>query len=362
MAATDSHLRFALALHQGVGAGGGDSCFSPYSVASALTLGLRAARGETADELRNLLGEDQAELLKAATELPAATGAEPPEIGVSNTLWAWDELPLEDSFKTELAGWPGASIESAPFHTDPEVARALINEDVREATHDLIPELLPPGSVDAETVAVLVNALYLKASWNHPFPEQDDLRFKAPSGERQVPAMRQQERMGYARRDGWQVVQLGAAGGVCATILLPDAARDLGEAEAQLDAPALAELLDEVHFAQVRLTLPKVALDVQSPLKPLLRNLGVQRLFTPGAELTGISPDPRLYVQDVLHQAVLKLDENGLEGAAATAMTFALMSASISEPVAVEVDRPFLLLVRHPGTGAVYFFARVVEP
>ena len=364
MAATDSHLRFALALHQGVGAGGGDSCFSPYSVASALTLGLRAARGETADQLGELLGEDQADLLKAATELPAATGAELPEIGVSNTLWAWDELPLEDSFKTELAGWPGASIESAPFQSDPEAARSLINADVREATHGLIPELLPAGSVDEDTVAALVNALYLKASWNHPFPEQNtgDLWFKAPSGKRKVPAMSQQERMGYARRDGWQIVQLGAAGGVCATILLPDATRDLGQAEALLDAPALAELLDEVHFAQVRLTLPKVSLDVQSPLKALLQNLGVRRLFTSDAELGGISSDPRLYVQDVLHQAVLKLDEKGLEGAAATAMTFALMSASISEPVVVEVDRPFLLLVRHPGTGAVYFFARVVEP
>ncbi len=364
MAATDSHLRFALALHQGVGAGGGDSCFSPYSVASALTLGLRAARGETADELRALLGEDQADLLKSAAELPAATGAEPPEIGVSNTLWAWDELPLEDSFKTELAGWPGANIESAPFHDDPEAARALINADVDEATHGLIPELLPPGSVDKDTVAALVNALYLKASWNHPFPGHDntDLWFKAPTGKRKVPAMRQQERMGYARHDGWQVVQLGAAGGVCATILLPDAARDLGQAEARLDAAGLAALLDEIHFAQVRLTMPKVTLDVHSPLKALLRDLGVRRLFTGDADLGGISPDPRLYVQDVLHQAVLKLDENGLEGAAATAMSFALMAASIAEPVTVEVDRPFLLLIRHPASGALYFFARVVEP
>jgi serpin B len=67
-------------------------------------------------------------------------------------------------------------------------------------------------------------------------------------------------------------------------------------------------------------------------------------------------------VSEVLHQAVLRVDEQGFEGAAATALTMRLTSMIIDEPVAVTVDRPFLLLVRHAGTGAVYFLARVVEP
>ena len=56
------------------------------------------------------------------------------------------------------------------------------------------------------------------------------------------------------------------------------------------------------------------------------------------------------------------MDEQGFEGAAATALTMRLTSMIVDEPVAVTVDRPFLLLVRHAGTGAVYFLARVVEP
>ncbi|MET8845920.1 serpin family protein [Amycolatopsis sp. NPDC004625] len=358
--ATDSHLRFALDVHSALGAGGGNTCFSPYSVASALTLAARAARGRTRDELVALVGDpdEQTVLLRDAAQ-PSEDDA---ELAVANTLWADDRLPLEDSFKTELAAWPGAAVASAPFEKEPEAARALINDDVGRTTHGLIPQLLPPGSIDSDVAAVLVNALYLKAAWKLPFREANtsDAPFHAPSGDRDVPTMWLSERVGYAHAGGWQAVQLAAAGGLQAVVLLPDG--DLAEAEAGLDQPSLTSLLESLAFKPVELALPKVSLDVPSSLTGVLRGLGVRTVFTDDADLGGLSPDPRLTVSEVLHQAVLRVDEQGFEGAAATALTMRLTSMMIDEPVAVTVDRPFLLLVRHAGTGALYFLARVVEP
>jgi serine protease inhibitor len=362
--ATDSHLRFALAVHAALGAEGGNSCFSPYSVASALTLAARAARGRTREELVALLGDpdEQTTLLRDAARLAEEGRGERPELAVANTLWADDRLPLEDSFKAELAGWPGAAIASAPFHDEPEAARALINDDVGRTTRGLIPRLLPPGSIDEDVAAVLVNALYLKTAWKLPFREANtsDAPFHAPSGTRDVPTMWLSERVGYAHDGGWQVVQLVAAGGLQALVLLPDG--DLADAEAALDQAKLTSLLDGIRFKPVELALPKVSLDVARELTGVLRGLGVRTMFTDDADLSGLSPDPRLTVSEVLHQAVLRVDEQGFEGAAATAVTMRLTSMIIDEPVAVTVDRPFLLLVRHAGTGALYFLARVVEP
>jgi serpin B len=34
----------------------------------------------------------------------------------------------------------------------------------------------------------------------------------------------------------------------------------------------------------------------------------------------------------------------------------------VEEPVNVDVDRPFLLLVQHAPTNVIYFAARVAEP
>ncbi|MTD54877.1 serpin family protein [Amycolatopsis pithecellobii] len=367
--ADTDHLTFSLALHRAVAARG-NSCFSPYSVASALGLTSQASRGAASEELVRLLaGGDadiakQAELLRAAATLTESGRGEAPVLEVANTLWAAEQLPLHEDFLGELAAWPNGGVRTAPFATDPEAARQAINAAVAETTHDLIPELLEPGDVKADTVASLVNALYLKVAWQHRFRDEqtEDGDFHSPSGIRRVPMMRQTESFGYAARDGWQVVDLPGAGGVRATILLPDG--ELSAQEPELDAHGLAALLSAVRNRQVRLTMPKVSLEARAALKPVLAELGVRTMFSArDSDFTPLTPDPRVFVDEVIHQAVLRLDEQGLEGAAATAVVMRLLAAvGPVDPVEVVVDRPFLLLVRHAETGVVYFFARVVEP
>lgn len=362
------HLRFTLALHRVVASGMGNSCLSPYSVASALGMVCQAARGKTADELKALLagGEadigKQVELLRAASVLHWRGNGEEPVFAVSNTLWAWDELKLNEAFGVELSGWPGAKVASAPFRADPEGARRAINADVAEITRNLIPELVPSGAVGSDTVASLVNALYLRTAWRHRFADEDtvDEDFHTPAGTRPVPTMRQVEQLGYAAEGGWQAVVLAAAGGVEAVVLLPDT--DLPEAEEGLDADLLARVLAAPKKRRVELHLPRLELSMNAGLTEALHKLGVRELFTESADLSGLTTDDRLFVSDVLHESVLKLDEQGLEGAAATAVMMRLTSVVIDQPVEVRVDRPFLLLVRHASTGAVYFLARVTDP
>ncbi|MBB3665400.1 MULTISPECIES: serpin family protein [Prauserella salsuginis group] len=365
-----AHRTFALAVHRATAGDPGtdDACVSPYSAAGALGLVADGARGETADEITALVAgqtsalADQTRLLDAAAVLEARTGQEEPVLAVSNTLWAWDGLAVEDGYAEALEQRASGRVAAAPFVDDPEAARAAINADVAATTRDLIPELLPPGSVGPDTVATLVNALYLRCAWRHPFPTDAtaDADFHGPDGPLTVPMMRQTARMRYAEFGGWQAVAVPAVGGVEAVVLLPD--RRLADAEVALDETALADLLAALAPEQVRLTMPRVSLDVPVPLGDALRGLGVRRMFTPQADLGGLSGDPRLHVSDVLHRAVLRLDEHGLEGAAATAATMRLVSMPTGEPVVVDVNRPFLLLVRHAGTGAVYFVARVVTP
>jgi serpin B len=362
------HLDLCLTLHRAVAPVGANSCFSPYSIASALGLTSSAARGKAAEELIALLAgsEDelarQARLLLGASTLQEQRGREAPVLAVSNTLWAWDKLSLNEEFRAELAAWPNGRVKSAPFVDDPEQVREMINADVAETTRGLIPELLLPGAVSSDAVAALVNALYLRAAWIHPFAadatKPDD--FHSPKGTRRVPTMRQSETFGYAASDGWQLVFLPGAGGTEAVVLLPDG--ELAAQEAALDAGTLARLLQPPRRTQVHLSMPKFKVDVRSPLTAALKALGVTTIFTEEADFTPLSPDPRLAVYDVLHQAVLRVGEEGFEGAAATAVMFRMLSATSSDPVTVRVDRPFLLLVRHAETGVVYFFSRIVEP
>jgi serine protease inhibitor len=359
-----AHLEFTVALQETL-APSGNAVWSPFSVASALALVARGAEGTTRDELVALLLGDKAaqvedliRLLGDAEDVALPhSDAEPPEIAVANTLWADESIKIRQEFAEALAETPSGAVRAAPFAKDPGRARDLINDDVARTTHDLIPELLPDGVIQPDTVAALVNALYLKVAWTHKFTESatEPRPFHTPHGMVRVPTMFVSETLGYARTPGWQVVRVPTVGKVEAVVLLPD-----GELP-DIDAGMVETLLAAPSRQKVSLRLPKLRLSLQAELTDVLHRLGVRTMFTNDANLSGISAAP-LAVQAVLHETVLKLDEQGLEGAAATAVMMRLLSFDTQQPVEVNVDRPFLLLVRHTGSGAVYFSARVTDP
>jgi serine protease inhibitor len=343
---------FALDLHRRLDPEGtGDLVWSPYSVASALALAAAGARGDTYEELRNALGAAPDELgLAGAADLGDA------EIAVANTLWLRAGLPVEEAYERAVRGFPGAAVHDADFASDAEGARQAINSDVAKTTRELIKDLLPPGAVGAGTAAVIVNALYLKAAWRDPFPRKATLPvpFHGPGGRRRVPMMRRTGHMAYAEAGGWRMVSLAAAGGLVTDVLVHE--------EERVPAPeTLRRLYDAARQVRVDLTVPRFRAESQAGLAGPLNALGVRTAFTDDADFSGISPVP-VRIDRVEHKAVLDVDESGFEGAAATAVAMVLASAEVGPPVEFRVDRPFLVIVRHPPTEAVHFLAQITEP
>lgn len=362
---TAPDLSFALALHRLI-AGDRNFAWSPYSVASALGVVAAGARGATRSELTTVLGD--LDDLSAALAAGAALGSGPGStvtMSVANTLWADLTLPVAAGYLAAVKSWPGGSARGADFRGAAEAARQEINADVERSTRGLIRDLIQPGLVDADTRAIVVNALYLRASWVKPF-EKAGTRpqaFRTPDGTVEVPTMRTTQRLGYAARDGWTLVSLPAGEGVVADVLLPDG--DLGPAEAALDAAALEGLLASAKQTEVALELPKVSVRGSAMLVPALESLGIRRLFSRESDLSGVTGgEEGLRVDAAVHKAVLTLDETGLEGAAATAvmMTRLASMSTPPRPVPVRVDRPFLLLIRHRPTATLHFLTRVTDP
>lgn len=359
--------RFALALHRLLAADPARSvAWSPYSVASALGVVAAGARGRTRDELTELLGDLDA--LAAALAAGAVLRDGPDaraRLAVANTLWADLTLPLASEYLSAVKSWPGGSARGADFRGNPDGARQEINTDVERATRGLIADLVPAGLVSRDTRAVVVNALWLRASWLTPFPvaQTRPQPFRTPGGPVEVPTMRLTRQLPYAPVDGWRVVSVPAGEGVVADVLLPDG--DLGPAEAALDAAGLDRLLSATRPTEVALELPRVTVRGEASLVEPLTALGVRTLFGADADLTGVTGGREgLTVDAAVHKAVLTLDETGLEGAAATAVMMT-RTASLTpppRPVPLRVDRPFLLLVRHRPTATLYFLTRVTDP
>lgn len=328
----------------------GNLVWSPYSVATVLALVAAGARGRTREELVRVLGASPERL-----RLAEAAKLEDARIAVAAALWARQELEFEDAYRATVAGLPGGALHNADFAHDPEGVRQAVNADVRKTTRELIEDLLPPGAVDTGTAAVIVGALYLKAAWARPF-ERADTRpgaFHTPNGRREVPTMRWTGRLPYAESGGWRMVTLAAEGPLAVDVLLGDGGAPTPE--------HLAELRRNARPTKIALSLPRFRVESRASLTDPLRELGVVTALGDDADFAAMTSG-RVRLDRVEHKAVLDVDEDGFEGAAATAAVMALMAMDTSRAVEFRVDRPFLAVVRHPATGAIYFLARVADP
>src|SRR5262245_64257650 len=81
------------------------------------------------------------------------------ELAVANRLFGADGYRFAEPFVSATRDSFGAELERLDYEHDAEGARAHINGWVEERTHERIRELLPGGSIHAETRLVLVNAV-----------------------------------------------------------------------------------------------------------------------------------------------------------------------------------------------------------
>jgi serpin B len=295
-----------------------------------------------------------------------ASASNAAELRVSNALWSQRGYTIQPAFLELLAGAFGTGVHQADFTRDTERARLAINALVQEQTNDKIKDLFARGSLNHYTRLVLTNAIYLKARWQQPFDPHDT--WQAPfhtldGGAPQVPTMHHQAvTLPYAHGDGWQTVELAYKGGALAMDVLLPAAGSFASFQRGLAPDRLAAVLGALRPTMMGLALPKFTFDSTHQLNQTLEALGMPTAFTDAADFSGMftSSQP-LKVQTVVQKAHVAVDEEGTTAAAATGMAFRATSAVIP-PVQMQVDRPFVFLLRDLASGQVLFLGRLTDP
>jgi serpin B len=372
-----SGTELALDLHRLLAADRENVFFSPQSIAFALSMAYPGAAGETATAfertLRLTLGEaahhramnDLARQLASRGEGAAGADGQPFRLRLVNQLFARQGLAFETPFLDLLAEEYGADGRLLDFAGAPEPSRLAINAWVARATEERIPELLGGGTIDRDTAAVLVNAVYFNAAWETPFPAAATAPrpFTLLDGSTlDVPMMHGDDVPAKAAPvdGGLDVVELPYDGGELSMLLLVPPAGGLADFEAQLTAARLAELVAALEPEHLSLSLPRFEVRTAAPLRGPLSDLGLGVAFTEFADFSRMTTEAALCVKDVVHEAFVKVNEAGTEAAAATAVIMGPTSAPTNRSVVI--DRPFLFLVRDHATGAVVFLGRLARP
>lgn len=356
----------------------GNALLSPYSIQTALGMTFAGAAGGTRDEMARVLhfGGDEDALHRSFALLQGAvTAADDGDgvtLGVANRLFGQKDYAFRPDFLALTKNVYGAPLQLADFAGDARGETRIINAWVAEQTRDRIRDLLPDTALNALTHLVLVNAVYLKAVWQVPFPAHltKPAPFRGASGTFDVPMMNRTGAMGYRKDEGFTVVALPYRGGQLQFVaLVPDEGTALESLEAKLAGDALSGFA-ALPRREVNLFLPKFRME--PPLLQLsdaLKALGMRTAFDDPAgsadfdRMAPRKPDDYLCISEVYHKTFMELDEKGTEAAAATAVVMQRLTAMRPpEPVTVRADRPFLFAVQHVGSGACLFLGRMSDP
>jgi len=286
---------------------------------------------------------------------------------MANRLWAQQSYAFQPVFLKITRDDYAAELAKLDFQQT-EKARQQINQWVEQQTNKKIANLIQPGVLQMDTRLVLTNAIYFLGGWQDEFRKEltkDEPFFISPAQTVAVPLMTQTQRLRYGEADDLQILEVPYRGHeISMVILLPKKNDGLAAAEKKLTADSVERWLGSLQSRKVHLFLPRFKMTSEFSLKKALSALGMPTAFSENADFSRMASGESLMISDVIHKAMVDVNEKGTEAAAATAVIMAPTSAlpRLEEPVVFRADHPFAFLLRDNRSGAILFAGRVSNP
>ncbi|XP_013390739.1 leukocyte elastase inhibitor [Lingula anatina] len=348
-----------------------DIFFSPISISTALAMLQLGTNGTTEDQINRAMKFDtlsqnenvavlfhdlNAKLYNASNNYTLKS---------ANRFFGSKRFPFRQTFLSDMRDYFNAEPESVDFTANPEGSRVHINKWVERQTADKIKNLLAKGTITKSTVFVLANAIYFKGLWNASFNSSltKELPFKTNDQETNIPMMKmlgEKYRHGISATWNCQILELPYTGNVSMFVFLPNEPDGLPQLESAINSLELNSLVKNLTKRPVDVYLPRFELkDVTIKLADHLKKLGMTDMFVDGeADLSGIGGAPgQLFISTAVHQAYVKVDEEGTEAGAATASG----GAAGMRPQEFKADHPFMFMIRDNITETILFMGRLHE-
>lgn len=333
---------------------------SPFSLKMAMSLAANGAEGETKDEILTAFGIDNLDSYNTAAKelIERYENESSVKLNVANSIWlnsdvAGKNIKFTDGYKKLISEYykGTASVEDA------KNIASKINSWVEKKTNNKTKNLLD-SSKNAEFLSVLVNTIYFKGEWANQFEkfatEEEDFTDRDGNVSK-TDFMHKTERFRFYEDENMKMVRVPYKGGQTAMYFI------LPTNEDKMD---IASALENMNSYEVRLSFPKFKTEYSVSFKEVLKHIGIEKAFdTWGAEFDkvmfeGVKDGENAYVDDVLQKTFIKVDENGTEAAAATAVIMNKatdMRPGMEEIKEFKADQPFIYFIRDDVTHEVLF-------
>lgn len=341
----------------------GNVVISPASVA----LTLAALEPAASDALRRSIvkalgfhdagsqGPDSLGEVKRAATLALARGADGP-LAVANLLVVSPALHPHPPVLSAIAA---AGVEVVQEDLNQPDALARINLWVSEHTRKLMPSVLDQSQKELGLVAV--NAIHFKDRWKAPFDpaetKQQDFH-PLDADARPVPMMHAGDRkFAFQRDERFVAVELMFQTDyrlvVITTLDRPVPASEFKPVTGWLGGSGFAP-------GDGELALPRFSCSSSADLLDAMDAMGLAEARKRPDALARLVAVPQT-ISQIIQRTELKVDEEGAEAAAATAVTTTRGLPS-SDYVKMTVDKPFMFALRDPSSGLILLQGYVGDP
>ena len=340
---------------------------SPYSINLALSMTLNGATAATLEDLHQGLEHEvitPAEINKAYSELTPFLQQLDRRVDftLATALWYDRQLHTQPRSQDILSAYYQARVSDIAFgrRKSPDI----INKWVQEQTNDRITGLVDKLNPDASMY--VTSAVQFAGGWTVPFKEEDTApgTFHLPNGATITTDMMFAPQATYHFYEDEQKTMIDIPYGdqqYSMTLVLPQERDSLANLIRTLDAVTFRQCLSRMDTLNSSLSVPKFAIEYQASLKPMLSRLGMGVAFSDTADFSRLFMDPTVSIplSDVLHKAVITVNETGTEAITST-VTQASSTAAVSP--SVHVNRSFLFFIRENHTGVIVFAGRLSHP
>ena len=338
---------------------------SPLSISSALSMTLNGANGATRDAMLATLGMNGLTPEKINNSYKDLTEAllnvdKRVLISIANSVLTEKNFVVKKPFTDILTQYYNAESKSFDI-TDPLVPNQ-INSWIESKTNGLIKNMI--DKLDQSTVMLLINAIYFKGKWNSQFDKDKTVQgsfYKTGGETAQVPMMKQTSEFKVYNGEGFTLAEFpyGQANFVM-DVLLPDADNGIKSIIPLINDNSFKGWISQLSERKTDLSFPKFKYGYKKDLNDILTDMGMGIAFTDNADFSNIS-DMDLLISIVKHQAFIETNEEGSEAAAATIVGISTTSMPAG-PYILNIDHPFLYIIRETSTNSILFMGRVGDP
>jgi len=221
---------------------------------------------------------------------------------------------------------------------------------------------------------VLANAIYMNADWfsafdaaltrKEPFHSQTGKVF-------QVNMMHRRNHFNYNETENLQILEIPYKGNALSILfILPKKIppptipfQPIQPIEKLLNEQNLNLWKKGMTYTNVQLFLPRFKFETSCQLGNQLKKMGMLTAFTPQADFGNIGSED-ISIRDVYHKALVKVEEQGTEAAAATVTVNETSSMQVREeaPKFFMANHPFIFIIQEKKYGTILFIGKFAEP